>query len=54
MREENFKQISNIQQLPVERDCGSLYTATGHNQSNHQIASQNVYDINKRMEQENK
>ena len=51
MREENVKQINNLSQLPVESDCGSLYPETGHNQSNHQIVSQNVYVINKRMGQ---
>ena len=48
-----FQQINNLPQLPVESNCGSLYPATGHNQSNQQIAFQNVYNINKRMEQEN-
>ena len=30
--EENFRQLNNLPQLPVESDCGSLYPATGHNQ----------------------
>ena len=49
IREENFTQINNLPQLPVESDCGSLYPETGHNQNNQQIASQNIYDTNKRM-----
>ena len=51
-REENLTQINNLPQLPVESDSGSLYPATGHNQNNQQIASQDLYDNNKRMEQE--
>ena len=51
-REENLTQINNMPQLPVESDIrgilsGSLYPATGHNQSNQQIASQIVYDVTK-------
>ena len=53
IQEESFTQINNLPQLPVESDCGSLYPASGHNQRVQQIASQNVYDTNKRMEQEN-
>ena len=54
MRQDELIHMSSLPQLPKESDCGLLYPKTGHNQSNNQIASQNVHDIVKTMEQENK
>ena len=44
----------NFPQLPAESGCGSLFPETGHNQKYHKITSQNVHEIKKNMEQDNK